>query len=219
MMLSLIGNEILLYGIIGPSELGYISAMDVIEALAAVEGKSIALRINSAGGSCDQGIAIYNSIKRRRGKTTIYVDSVAASIASVIAMAGDEVIMAKGSKLMVHKPWTLTQGNADDLRKMADLLDKYSEGLYDIYAERTGMSREALEELLSKETWLTDKEAVDMKFADAIEGTVTESPSVPKGMFAEIPPDVQQVEMKSTKRIDQLRLAMKIQQLRRPRST
>ena len=217
-MLSLTGSEILLYGIIGPSELGYISAMDVIETLAAVENKNIAIRINSAGGSVDQGIAIYNSIKRRRGKTTIFIDSVAASIASVVAMAGDEIIMAKGSKLMVHKPWTMVQGNAEDLRQMADLLDKYSEGLYDIYSDRTGLSRERLEEMLSKETWLTDKEAVELKFADSIEGVVTESPSVPKGMFAKVPQDVQQVEMKSTKRIDQLRLAMKIQELRRPRS-
>lgn len=217
-MLSLTGSEILLYGIIGPSELGYISAMDVIETLAVVENKNIAIRINSAGGSVDQGIAIYNSIKRRRGKTTIFIDSVAASIASVVAMAGDEIIMAKGSKLMVHKPWTMVQGNAEDLRQMADLLDKYSEGLYDIYGDRTGLPRERLEEMLSKETWLTDKEAVELKFADSIEGVVTESPSVPKGMFAEVPQDVQQVEMKSTKRIDQLRLAMKIQELRRPRS-
>lgn len=217
-MLSLTGSEILLYGIIGPSELGYISAMDVIETLAVVENKNIAIRINSAGGSVDQGIAIYNSIKRHRGKTTIFIDSVAASIASVVAMAGDEIIMAKGSKLMVHKPWTMVQGNAEDLRQMADLLDKYSEGLYDIYSDRTGLPRERLEEMLSKETWLTDKEAVELKFADSIEGVVTESPSVPKGMFAEVPQDVQQVEMKSTKRIDQLRLAMKIQELRRPRS-
>lgn len=217
-MLSLTGSEILLYGIIGPSELGYISAMDVIETLAVVENKNIAIRINSAGGSVDQGIAIYNSIKRRRGKTTIFIDSVAASIASVVAMAGDEIIMAKGSKLMVHKPWTMVQGNAEDLRQMADLLDKYSEGLYDIYGDRTGLPRERLEEMLSKETWLTDKEAVELKFADSIEGVVTESPAVPKGMFAEVPQDVQQVEMKSTKRIDQLRLAMKIQELRRPRS-
>ena len=217
-MLSLTGSEILLYGIIGPSELGYISAMDVIETLAAVENKNIAIRINSAGGSVDQGIAIYNSIKRRRGKTMIFIDSVAASIASVVAMAGDEIIMAKGSKLMVHKPWTMVQGNAEDLRQMADLLDKYSEGLYDIYGDRTGLPRERLEEMLSKETWLTDKEAVKLKFADSIEGVVTESPAVPKGMFAEVPQDVQQVEMKSTKRIDQLRLAMKIQELRRPRS-
>lgn len=217
-MLSLTGSEIMLYGIIGPSELGYISAMDVIETLAVVENKNIAIRINSAGGSVDQGIAIYNSIKRRRGKTTIFIDSVAASIASVVAMAGDEIIMAKGSKLMVHKPWTMVQGNAEDLRQMADLLDKYSEGLYDIYGDRTGLPRERLEEMLSKETWLTDKEAVELKFADSIEGVVTESPSVPKGMFAEVPQDVQQVEMKSTKRIDQLRLAMKIQELRRPRS-
>lgn len=217
-MLSLTGSEILLYGIIGPSELGYISAMDVIETLAVVENKNIAIRINSAGGSVDQGIAIYNSIKRRRGKTTIFIDSVAASIASVVAMAGDEIIMAKGSKLMVHKPWTMVQGNAEDLRQMADLLDKYSEGLYDIYGDRTGLPRERLEEMLSKETWLTDKEAVELKFADSIEGVVTESPAVPKGMFAEVPQDVQQVQMKSTKRIDQLRLAMKIQELRRPRS-
>lgn len=217
-MLSLTGSEILLYGIIGPSELGYISAMDVIETLAVVENKNIAIRINSAGGSVDQGIAIYNSIKRRRGKTMIFIDSVAASIASVVAMAGDEIIMAKGSKLMVHKPWTMVQGNAEDLRQMADLLDKYSEGLYDIYGDRTGLPRERLEEMLSKETWLTDKEAVELKFADSIEGVVTESPAVPKGMFAEVPQDVQQVEMKSTKRIDQLRLAMKIQELRRPRS-
>jgi len=217
-MLSLAGSDIFMYGIIGPSEFGYISAMDVIDMLNAVDNREVNFHINSAGGSVDQGIAIYNAIKRRRGKTRMYVDSVAASIASVVAMAGDEVIMGKGSKMMIHKPWTMTQGNADDLRKMADLLDKYSEGLFDIYQEKTGLPRPKLEEMLAKETWMTDREALEFGFADSIEGQATETPNVPKNMFAEIPQDVTQTEVRSTRRLDQMKIAMKLQEIMRPKS-
>lgn len=212
-MLSVIGSDILLYGIVGPSELGYISAMDFIDAVSMFEGKDINLRIMSAGGSVDQGIAIYNAVKRRRGKTTVYVDSIAASIASVIAMAGDTVVMAEGSKMMIHKPWTIAAGNADDMRKMAELLDKYQDGLLDIYATRTKMDRDDLISMLAKETWLSPKEAMDLGFADAMEGVAKEEAKVPQNLFQNVPNDVKEVEIKSTKRLDQVKLALKLREL------
>jgi ATP-dependent Clp protease protease subunit len=212
-MLNVQGSDIFLYGLIGPSELGYISAMDFIDAVSMFEGKDINLRIMSAGGSVDQGIAIYNAIKRRRGKTTIYVDSVAASIASVIAMAGDSVVMSEGSKLMIHKPWTIAAANADGMRKMADLLDKYEEGLVDIYVNRSGMDREKVLEMMAEETWMTAKESVEFGFADSIEGSVKEEPQVPRNVFQNVPNDVKEVEIKSTKRLDQVKLALRLREL------
>lgn len=212
-MLNIQGNELLLYGLIGPSELGYISAMDFIDAISGFQGKDISLRIMSAGGSVDQGIAIYNAIKRRRGKTTVYIDSIAASIASVIAMAGDTVIMSKGSKLMIHKPWTIAAGNADGMRKMAELLDKYEEGLVDIYVNRSGLDRQQVMQMMADETWMTEKEAIELGFADSVEGVLTEAAQVPRNVFQNVPQDVIQIEMKSTKRLDQVKLAMKIREL------
>lgn len=212
-MLNIQGNELFLYGLIGPSELGYISAMDFIDAISGFQGKDIGLRIMSAGGSVDQGVAIYNAIKRRRGKTTVYIDSIAASIASVIAMAGDTVIMSEGSKLMIHKPWTIAAGNADGMRKMAELLDKYQEGLVDIYVNRSGLDRQQVMQMMSDETWMTEKEAVELGFADSVEGVSKEAAQVPRNVFQNVPQDVNQIEIKSTKRLDQVKLAMKIREL------
>jgi ATP-dependent Clp protease protease subunit len=212
-MLNIQGNELFLYGLIGPSELGYISAMDFIDAISGFQGKDIGLRIMSAGGSVDQGVAIYNAIKRRRGKTTVYIDSIAASIASVIAMAGDTVIMSEGSKLMIHKPWTIAAGNADGMRKMAELLDKYQEGLVDIYVNRSGLDRQQVMQMMADETWMTEKEAVELGFADSVEGVAKEAAQVPRNVFQNVPQDVNQIEIKSTKRLDQVKLAMKIREL------
>jgi ATP-dependent Clp protease protease subunit len=187
--------------------------MDFIDSIRPLEGKDINLRIMSAGGSVDQGIAIYNAIKRRRGKTVAYVDSVAASIASVITMAADSIVMTKGSKMMVHKPWTIVAGNSTEMRKMADLLDKYEEGLVDIYQSRTNLDKDNLLALLEEETWLTPSEAVDLGFADSIEGVAKEEPKVPRNAFKNVPNDVEQVDIKSTKRLDQVKIAMRIHNL------
>lgn len=117
--------------------------------------------INSGGGDVFGGIAIYNLLKRHEGRKTVYIDGLAASIASVIALAGDEIIMQSGTQMMIHKPWSWSIGDSDDMRKTADALDKAEACILDIYMEHTcdGVTREQVQELVNAETWLTGAEA------------------------------------------------------------
>ena len=123
--------------------------------------------INSPGGDVFAGVAIYNALKNRDGgKTTVRVDGVAASIASVIAMAGDTIKMSLGSTMMIHKPWSMAVGDATELAKTIELLDKLEGSIVDIYADRTGLDKDEIVKLLAAETWLTSEEAVALGFAD-----------------------------------------------------
>lgn len=123
--------------------------------------------INSPGGDVFAGVAIYNAIKNRNdGHVTVRVDGVAASIASVIAMAGDTIKMSLGSTMMIHKPWSIAVGDAEELTKTIELLNKLEGSIIDIYADRTGLDKEKIAELLSAETWLNPEEAVALGFAD-----------------------------------------------------
>lgn len=132
---------------------------------------NITVRINSPGGDVFAGVTIMNMLKDRAGGTTIIVDGLAASIASVIAMAGDKIIMNTGSMMMIHNAWTFAAGDSQELRKVADQLDKIGESIISVYADRTGLGDEELKELLDAETWMTADEAVEYGFADeAIEG-------------------------------------------------
>lgn len=129
----------------------------------------LVIRINSGGGSVTAGVAIHSMIKRHKAKTTVYIDGWAASIASIIAMAGDKIIMGKGSMLMIHNPSSGAWGEAKDLRKQADVLDQVRESLIDIYEARSSKNRDEIGELLDKETFLSAAEAVEYGFADEIE--------------------------------------------------
>ncbi len=126
------------------------------------KGREIHIHINSPGGNVFSGIAIYNMIKAREGKTVVYIDALAASAASVIALAGDEIYMPRGAMLMVHEPWTICTGNAGELRKQADSLDKICESITDIYSSASGYDRNYINELLKAETWLTAEESAAM---------------------------------------------------------
>lgn len=130
------------------------------------EVETINLHINSPGGNVNDGIAIYNHLKQHSARVVTTVDGSAASIASVIAMAGDEINMPLGSSMFVHDPLTWVMGNSDEMRYTADMLDKTKESIVDIYVDRTGMSRDEIGSLMNAETLLTAKEAVDMGFAD-----------------------------------------------------
>lgn len=130
--------------------------------------KQIDLRIHSPGGDVFDGIAIYNLLKNHPANKTVYIDGLAASMASVIAMAGNTIIMPENAMMMIHKPWGIQGGDADDMRKYADLLDKVEDTLIPAYAEKTGKSAEELAEMLSEETWLNGKECVEHGFADKL---------------------------------------------------
>ncbi|WP_409560202.1 head maturation protease, ClpP-related [Hyphomicrobium sp. MC8b] len=164
----LVDGEIVLYGTVGDSYWsdGF-SSMDVIEALATLGRDSdVTVRINSGGGVAWEGAAIFNALNAHRGRVTVYIDAIAASAASIIAMAGDEVVMRVGSLMMIHDPSTITYGDAADHQKSIEVLSKLAAQMASIYAEKTGESAEAMREVMRAETWLTADEAVAQKFAD-----------------------------------------------------
>lgn len=163
--------ELLMYDQIGGGFFSDgITAKDVKSQLdAAGDVTRIVVRINSPGGSVFEGVAIYNLLKQHGAPIDVYVDGVAASIASVIAMAGTTVTMGEGAMLMIHNAFTGTVGNAKDLRKTADLLDKVDvTTITPAYLNRSNKSAEDLAAMMADETWLSAQEAVEMGFADNV---------------------------------------------------
>ena len=124
--------------------------------------------INSGGGDVFAGQAIYSILKRKNATKTVYVDGLAASIASVIAMAGDKIIIPRNAMMMIHNPYTWTAGNSEELRKMADDLDKIRESIVNTYEDKTGLEREKIIELMDAETWMTAEDAKEYGFADEV---------------------------------------------------
>ena len=165
--------ELLLYGVIGDE--GFwsdITAKEFSDELKAVEdAKIIRVRVNSPGGDVFAGQAIYSMLKRCKAEVVGYVDGLAASIASLVLMACDKVIMPKNSMMMIHKPWTATAGNANDMEKVIETLNKVEEAMLAAYVDKTGMAEDEIKELLAAETWLTASDAVAKGFADEIEET------------------------------------------------
>lgn len=125
--------------------------------------------INSYGGEVAEGLAIYNALKRHKAKVVTYCDGFAASIASVIFMAGDERIMNASSLLMIHNAWTFAQGNAEQLRKQADDLEKITQASVEAYKAHSTLTEEEIKALMDNEEWITPKEALEYGFATAIE--------------------------------------------------
>lgn len=125
--------------------------------------------INSPGGDVFAGQAILSVLKRHSAHKVVYVDGLAASAASVVAMGGDVIRMPRNAMMMIHNAWTITAGNANDLREVADALDRVSETMIAAYAEKTGLDRDEIRALLDAETWMTAEEAVEKGFADEIE--------------------------------------------------
>jgi len=135
----------------------------------------INVHINSYGGEVAEGLAIYNLLRNHKAKVRTYCDGFACSIASVIFMAGEERIMGNASLLMVHNAWMYTAGNADQLRKDADDLDKITQASINAYMQNVNITEDKLKELLDAETWLLPDEALEMGFATSIVGeTATE---------------------------------------------
>lgn len=130
--------------------------------------KNLDLHIHSPGGSVFDGIAIYNLLNTYPATKTVYIDGLAASIASFIAMVGEKIIMPENAMMMIHKPWGIQGGDADDMRKYADLLDQVENVLITAYAKKTGKSNEEIAEMLAEETWLSGQECVEHGFADQL---------------------------------------------------
>lgn len=135
---------------------------NIVDLLNDIGSRDINIRINSPGGDVFAGFAIYNLLKRAKGKKTVYVDGCAASIASVIAMAGDQIVMPKNAFLMIHKPHcTMFDANADDMRHCIDILDKLEDGIVAVYDDGANpeIACEYIKKMLADETWLNAEEA------------------------------------------------------------
>jgi ATP-dependent protease ClpP protease subunit len=158
--------ELFLYGDVGFE----IDAKDVSEEIRSVRDETDLLRVEifSAGGSVFDGKVIYDNLRNFPGRVEVDVVGLAASIASVIIMAGDEIRISDGAFVMIHKPFAPVMGDADEMRKVADLLDRLEDTtILDAYA-RTKIPRTELRTMMRNETWLTAKDAVESKFADRI---------------------------------------------------
>lgn len=145
-----------------------VSANQFVKDLNAIKAPVINLRINSPGGDVFDGRAIATAISQHPSKVIAHVDGLAASAASYVAIAADEVVMAPGAFMMIHKAWTLAFGNQDDLLATAAVLEKIDQSLVETYVAKTGASAEQVAEWMAAETWFTAQEAVDQKFADRV---------------------------------------------------
>jgi ATP-dependent protease ClpP protease subunit len=165
-----------IYDVIGPSWLGMIDAKSVARAIKdAGDVTKIDVHINSPGGDVWEGLAIHNMLKDHEAKVNVKVDGVAASSASVIAMAGDTVTIPKNALFMIHNPWTFAMGYESDLRKTADVLAKHKTAIIESYKAKTTKSDEEISKLMDDETWFTGAEAVEAGFADKTSAEISVS--------------------------------------------
>ena len=160
--------ELLVYEEIGENFWtgGGVTAKSVKQSLdTAGSFESITLRINSPGGDAFEGAAIYSLLRASGKPVNVFVDGIAASAASIIAMAGDTITMSNVAMLMVHNAWSLCMGDGDDMRKCADTLDKVSASIAQAYVARTGKSVAEIKAIMDEETWMGAQECVDEGFA------------------------------------------------------
>ena len=161
--------DIYIYEDIGDDWFGGISAKTFKDELAGVKkAQQLNVFINSAGGNVFDGISIYNQLKRHPANVTVEIDGLAASIASLIAMAGDEIFMAENAMMMVHKPWGGVFGTAEEMRQYADTLDKVQDTLITTYTNRSSTDEKSIRALMDAETWMNAEEAAELGLIDTI---------------------------------------------------
>jgi len=164
-----------------------ISANQFVKDLNAIKSKTIRLHLNSPGGSVFDGVAIYNALKQHSAKIETYIEGLAASIASIIALAGDKVYMADNAFFMIHEPWILTIGDSTELRKTAELLDKIRGTLVNTYIKKTGKDEAQVTKWVKDETWFTAAEAKEAGFIDEITDKVDAEASYDLSIFDNVP--------------------------------
>ncbi|MBR2209015.1 MAG: Clp protease ClpP [Synergistaceae bacterium] len=168
--------EILLYDEIAnfdDEEWGYTSAKGIINKIKALGNiQNFTLRINSVGGNIFEAQAMYSYLKSHPANITVRVDGIAASAASLVAMAGNKIIMPENALMMIHNPAGGCYGEAEDMREVAEILDKVRDTLANVYIAKTGLEREKVVAMMNDETWLTANEAHDLKFCDEVEKAV-----------------------------------------------
>ncbi len=171
-------NELTIYGRIGYE----VKDTEFIQLLKQCTG-DIRININSKGGSVFEGYAIYNAIKEYKGQVFAHIDGLAASMASLLCLAANKVIMAENALYMVHNPSLETYGDSNTLKKNAEMLDKIKNIMIDTYHHKTKITKEELSKMLDNETWLSATEALKMGFIDEIKGNVLQAVS-PNEVYA-----------------------------------
>lgn len=157
--------DIHIYGVIGAWER---NAAEFVQELKAIGRKDLNVHINSPGGEVTEGLAMYNALKNHRGTVNVYVDAYAVSAASFVAMAGDKVTMAPQSELMMHDAMGEVRGNAEEVRRLLDVLERTSDQIADIYAGKTGGEPKFWRKAMKRESWYNAREAVAAGLADGI---------------------------------------------------
>ena len=152
--------------------MGGVNAQGFIEEIKSFKDSPMNLHINCVGGDVFDGMAIYNIIKKRTAKTTVYIEGIAASMGSVIALAADSVVMAENSLFMIHNAWGGAMGEAKEMKKTAKLLDKISGEIADIYVKKTKLPYDKVKEMMDEETWLNAEEALELGFIDSISDAI-----------------------------------------------
>jgi ATP-dependent Clp endopeptidase proteolytic subunit ClpP len=170
-----------------------VTAKDFQKELSDIKSSQIDLHINSPGGDVFDGITIYNLLKQHSAKVTTYIDGLAASIASVIALSGDRIVMAENAMMMIHNPWGMAMGDASDMRKMADSLDKVRDSIAKTYVSKTGKRPDEINPLMDAETWMSADEALELGFIDEVSAKMDIAacvkfvPAMAKAGFKKIP--------------------------------
>ena len=183
-------STITMLDIIGDDGMGGgVGAKRIAAALRAIGNRDVTVQINSPGGDMFEGIAIYNLLRAHPAKVTVEVLGIAASAASIIAMAGDNIRMAPSSFLMLHNAWGVVIGNRHDMAEAATLFERFDGALADIYAARSGMARSEVARLLDAETFLTAQEAVAAGMTDTIAGE-TDASTYASHAAAQVRPDI-----------------------------
>jgi ATP-dependent protease ClpP protease subunit len=168
-ILSAAAGEMYIYRPVADAP-GCVSSEAFARDLAAHDGEPVTVRVNSPGGDVHEGIAIYNALNRYKGRITVHVDGLAASAASFLIMAADEIVVGRHSELMIHEAHGVAIGPAEEMITMAAILEKVSENIASIYAERAGGKASEWRERMRAETWYSDREAVAAGLADRIDG-------------------------------------------------
>ena len=182
------GAEVSIYdeiGAYGVSAKGFLTELGALP-----EGTPVDLRLNSPGGSVFDAVAIHNALKRHEGTVTVWIDGIAASAASYIAMAGDEIVMPENAFLMIHDPSGLVMGTSGDMRAMAEALEKVKGALVQGYAAKSGRTPEEVSALMSAETWLDAADALAQGFADRLIEPVRIAARFDIGRFRNAPPEL-----------------------------
>ena len=149
-----------------------INAQNFIDEIKGFKNSPLNLHINCVGGDVFEGMAIYNILKKRTAETTVYIEGIAASMGSVIALAADKVVMAENSLFMIHNAWGGAMGEAKELKKTANLLEKISNEIADIYIKKTNLPYDRVKEMMDEETWLNADEAFELGFVDSISDAI-----------------------------------------------